>query len=132
MKREKYTHLIEVSPSVTSQDNIQFIDVDERYSFEAIADGQVIAFVIHDDQHNRHRGCWAVVVDGVELHRSINWAECCDYVRVSYRDGTLPKSEASVVEQPQNALALEALLDKPFDELTSDEWRSLKKVKLVL
>ncbi|MBA3921282.1 MAG: hypothetical protein H0X31_06095 [Nostocaceae cyanobacterium] len=112
---------------------VEFIDIDQFYNFEARIGTEVIAQLFHD-AFAENKGCWVVAVAGVELHRSHLWADSRDWVKLQYEQGKLPQQVASdqtvllskSTEVPEQQSSTKELLDKPFDELTPNEWEQLR------
>ena len=144
-KRHKKAHSSAQQPSQQLADReIEFIDIDDCYNFEARIGTHVIAELFHDAD-NPEKGCWVVAVSGIELHRSHLWADSRDWVQQQYSLGTLPPHVATTqtVLLPQSIEALEPqeesvvpnveeLLDKPFDELTTEEWEQLRSIEPII
>jgi hypothetical protein len=181
-------------------DDVNFIDIDGFYNFEAQVNGQTIAELCHDAFNSSNP--WYVSVSGVEVYRASQYSQATDWVKSQYIAGTLAKHQLTetvvltdarveraltievleqhgdefVVHNCQNnhyyvvrpnhlelsercecadchyrackckhqiavenflgqrleqviltvAVSLEELLDKPFDELTSQDWERLK------
>ena len=103
--------------AIAPEPEIQFIDLDAFYNYEAQVAGEVIATITHDCADFITQR-WVVMVGEVEIHRANTWAKCADYIRWHHKQGTLPKFKPA---SPQE------LLDKPFDELTVIEWLLLKE-----
>ncbi|MDF5732802.1 MAG: hypothetical protein PUP92_33625 [Rhizonema sp. PD38] len=103
---------------IAPEPEVQFIDLDGFYNYEALAAGKTIATITHDCGDFVTQP-WIVMV-GVEVHRAETWAKCAHYIQWHYKRGTLPKLKT---------LSPEELLDKPFDQLTSVEWEMLKQYK---
>jgi protease II len=101
---------------IAPEPEIQFIDLDGFYTYEAQLAGQVIATITHDCGDFVTQP-WVVMVGEVEIHRADTWAKCANYILWHYKQGTLPKLRA---------MSTEELLDLPFDELTLQEWEALK------
>jgi len=144
-KRHKKAHSLPQQPSKQADRDreVEFIDIDDCYNFEARIGTDVIAELFHDAD-NPEKGCWVVAVGGVELHRSHLWADSRDWVQLQYERGTLPPHVATaqtVLVTPSVEVApqveelvpphVEELLDKPFDELTVEEWEQLRGVEPV-
>ena len=104
---------------IAPEPEIQFIDLDNFYNYEALANGETIATITHDCDDFVTQP-WVVMVGEVEVHRADTWAKCAHYIQWHYKQGTLPKLKT---------LSPEELLDKPFDQLTSVEWERLKDYK---
>ncbi|MBO3464427.1 hypothetical protein G7B40_024805 [Aetokthonos hydrillicola Thurmond2011] len=103
--------------AIAPEPEIQFIDLDGFYNYEAQLAGEVIATITHDCEGFVTQP-WIVMVGEVEVHRADTWAKCADYIRWHYKQGTLPKLRA---------ISPEELLDKPFEQLTCVEWQLLKQ-----
>ncbi|MBO3461200.1 hypothetical protein G7B40_037675 [Aetokthonos hydrillicola Thurmond2011] len=109
-------HIEAQAQEIAPEPEIQFIDLDGFYTYEAQIAGQTIATISHDCGDFVTQP-WVVMVGEVEVHRADTWAKCADYVRWHYKQGTLPKLRTT---------SLEGLLDKPFDELSKLDWQRLK------
>jgi len=144
-KRHKKAHSLPQQPSQQADrdHSIEFIDIDDCYNFEARIGTDVIAELFHDADAPE-KGCWVVAVAGVEMHRSHLWADSRDWVQRQYEQGALPphvattqtvlatQSVEAVEPQEESAIPhVEELLDKPFDELTTEQWEQLKGVEPV-
>lgn len=97
-------------------EEIQFIDLDGFYNYEAQVHGEVIAAITHDCDDFVTQP-WVVMIGEVEVHRANTWAKCANYIQWHYKQGTLPKLKTNTLEE---------LLDLPFDQLTHSEWEVLK------
>lgn len=104
--------------AIAPEPEVQFIDLDGFYNYEAQANGETIAIITYDCGDFITQP-WVVMVGEVEVHRADTWAKCAHYIQWHYRQGTLPKLRVEVAS-PQE------LLHKPFDELTHREWEALK------
>ncbi|MBO3463098.1 hypothetical protein G7B40_037990 [Aetokthonos hydrillicola Thurmond2011] len=109
-------HIESQAQEIAPEPEIQFIDLDGFYTYEAQVALQVIATITHDCEDFVTQP-WVVMVGEVEVHRADTWAKCADYIRWHYKQGTLPKLRTNTPEE---------LLDKPFDQLTLQEWEALK------
>ena len=106
--------------ALAPEPEVQFIDLDGFYNYEAQAAGKTIA-IITCDCGDFVTQPWVVMVGEVEVHRADTWAKCAHYIQWHNKQGTLPKLYACAIA------SLEELLDKPFDQLTSVEWQLLKQ-----
>ena len=102
---------------IAPEPEIQFIDLDGFYTYEAQLAGKTIATITHDCEDFVTQP-WVVMVGEVEVHRADTWAKCANYIQWHYQQGTLPKLRA---------VSPEELLDKPFDQITCVEWQMLKQ-----
>lgn len=114
---------------IRDEDDVDFVD-DGYHNFEARVDGvafpggvgKAIAQLSHDRFDINQP--WYVSVSGLEIYRSALWCDAADWVRSQYVADTLPKHQPQAVQVLQPT-ELDKLLDKPFDELTTIEWRLL-------
>ncbi|MBO3463466.1 hypothetical protein G7B40_039340 [Aetokthonos hydrillicola Thurmond2011] len=110
------SHIEAQAQEIAPEPEIQFIDLDGFYTYEAQLAGQVIATITHDCEDFVTQP-WVVMVGEVEVHRADTWANCANYIQWHYKQGTLAKLRTT---------SLEKLLDKPFDELSTLDWQRLK------
>ena len=102
-------HIEEQAQELTSQAEIQFIDIDGFYNIEAQVNSQVIAQIsINTSQKFSY---WEVEVSGVTVHRCNELSEARDFVKTSYTNGTLPlhKEKAALSNREEKAAAVEVL-----------------------
>ncbi|MBW4670408.1 MAG: hypothetical protein KME60_24085 [Cyanomargarita calcarea GSE-NOS-MK-12-04C] len=78
--------------SQPSETEINFIDIDGFYNFEATVNGKVVAEISHDAFNEVQS--WFVSVSGMEVYRSTLYSEVTDWVKAQYADGTLPNPES--------------------------------------
>ncbi len=105
--------------AIAPEPEVQFIDLDGFYNYEAQAAGKTIATITHDCADFVTQP-WVVMVGDVEIHRANTWAKCAHYVQWHHQRETLPKLKTASPEE---------LLDLPFDELTQEQWEALKSYK---
>ena len=115
---ELNAYISQQAQEIAPEPEVQFIDLNGFNNYEALANGETIA-TITSDGGDFVTQPWIVMVAEVEVHRAETWAKCAHYIQWHYKQGTLPKLHVEV------ALP-EELLDKPFDELTTQEWETLK------
>ncbi|MDF5730813.1 MAG: hypothetical protein PUP92_23060 [Rhizonema sp. PD38] len=108
-----------LAQAIAPEPEVQFIDLNGFYNYEAFASGQTIATITYDCGDFVTQP-WVVMVAEVEVHRAETWAKCAHYIQWHYKQGTLPKLKT---------LSPEELLDLPFDQLTHQEWEKLKAYK---
>ncbi len=113
---ELNAYIANLAQEIAPEPEVQFIDLNGFYNYEALANGETIAIITHDSD-NFVTQPWIVMVGEVEVHRADTWAKCAHYIQWHYKQGTLPKLKT---------LSAEELLDKPFDQLTHQEWEKLK------
>ena len=113
------TYISAQAQEIAPEPEIQFIDKDGFYNYEALAAGKTIATITHDCEDFVTQP-WVVMVGDVEVHRADTWAKCAHYIQWHYKLGTLPKLKTRLPEE---------LLDLPFDQLTRVEWELLKQYK---
>ena len=114
---ELNAHINQQAQEIAPEPEVQFIDLNGFYNYEALANGQTIATIIHDCGDFVTQP-WVVMVGVVEVHRTDIWAKCAHYIQWHYKQGTLPKLKTRSAEE---------LLDLPFDQLTCVEWELLKQ-----
>ncbi|MDF5733330.1 MAG: hypothetical protein PUP92_36450 [Rhizonema sp. PD38] len=114
---ELNAHIVSLAQEIAPEPEVQFIDLNGFYNYEAFASGQTIATITYDCGDFVTQP-WVVMVAEVEVHRADTWAKCAHYVQWHYKRGTLPKLKTRSPEE---------LLDLPFDQLTSVEWELLKQ-----
>ena len=115
---ELNAHIANLAQAIAPLPEIQFIDLDGFYNYEAQLAGKTIATITHDFTDFVTQP-WVVMVGEVEVHRAGTWDSCADYIHWHYKQGTLPKLGAAAL--------MEELLNKPFDQLTCVEWLLLKE-----
>ncbi len=116
---ELNAYISQQAQEIAPEAEVQFIDLNGFYNYEAQANNQTIA-TITSDCGDFVTQPWVVMVGEVEVHRAETWAKCAHYVQWHYKQGTLPKLKT---------ISAEELLDKPFDQLTYQEWEKLKTYK---
>lgn len=112
-------YIEQLAQAIAPELEIQFIDHYGFYNARELALGKTIATITYNSGDLIAQP-WVVMVGDVEVHRADTWAECAHYIQWHYKQGTLPKLKT---------ISPEELLDKPFDELTSLEWKVLKAYK---
>ncbi|MEH1789649.1 MAG: hypothetical protein V7L23_29865 [Nostoc sp.] len=75
---------------------IEFVDIDGFYNFEALVKGEMIAELSHDAFNSSNP--WYVSVSGIEVYRSALYCEATDWVKSQYVAGTLSQHEAQKVQ----------------------------------
>lgn len=116
---ELNAYIANQAQAIAPEPEVQFIDLDGFYNYEAQAAGKTIATITHDCADFVTQP-WIVMVGDTEVHRADTWAKCAHYIQWHYKRGTLPKLKTR---------SLEELLDLPFDQLTCVEWERLKEYK---
>ncbi len=114
---ELNAYINQQAQAIAPEPEVQFIDLDGFYNYEALANGETIATITHDCEDFVTQP-WVVMVGDVEVHRADTWAKCAHYIQWHHKRGTLPKLKT---------VSAEELLDLPFDQLTSVEWELLKQ-----
>ena len=113
---ELNAYISQQAQAIAPEPEVQFIDLNGFYNYEALVNGETIAIITYDSD-NFVTQPWIVMVGVVEVHRTDTWAKCAHYIQWHYKQGTLPKLKT---------LSAEELLDLPFDQLTCVEWEALK------
>jgi hypothetical protein len=80
--------------SIAPENTIRAVEISFD-DHEIYAGDKLIASISHDtDDFVTQR--WAVMVNGVEIHRSNTWAKCDSYIRWHYNQRTLPEHQQQI------------------------------------
>ncbi|MFB2769815.1 hypothetical protein ACE1AT_11080 [Pelatocladus sp. BLCC-F211] len=82
--------------SPKTENDVNFIDIDGFYNFEAQVNGEVIAELCHDSFNDVQP--WYVSVSGVEVYRSSLWCESTNWVKEQYILGKLSQHQQQQVQ----------------------------------
>ncbi len=69
------------------------------YDHEYYCGDKLIAAITHDDNDFVTQR-WVVMVNGAEIHRAATPMLCDRYIRIHYKDGSLPVQEQTTIETP--------------------------------
>ncbi|MEH1808489.1 hypothetical protein [Nostoc sp.] len=96
---------------ILNEDDVNFIDIDGFYNFEALVNGETIAELSHDAFNLASP--WYVSVSGVEVYRSTQYSEATDWVKSQYVAGALtlhqPQQVQVLTTREEKAAAIEVL-----------------------